>query len=120
VIDYFSISVILCSLAITVLIYPVDVAAASARNIQVSHTPGAVDDATATVGAFLTISCLRNFSLAERNGREGKWKSGWEPARDPEGRTVGIIGMGGIGQVSLFSLRPCYTWQWAGIATGRD
>ena len=80
---------------------PVDIAAASARNISVSHTPGAVDDATATVGAFLTISCLRNFSLAERNGREGKWKSGWEPARDPEGRTVGIVGMGGIGQVSL-------------------
>lgn len=80
---------------------PVDIAAASSRNISVSHTPGAVDDATATVGAFLTISCLRNFSLAERNGREGKWKSGWEPARDPEGRTVGIVGMGGIGQVSL-------------------
>lgn len=84
----------------------VDVAAATARNIQVSHTPGAVDDATATVGAFLTISCLRNFSLAERNGREGKWKEGWQPARDPEGRTVGIIGMGGIGQVSLSPSQP--------------
>lgn len=78
----------------------VDVAAATARGIQVSHTPGAVDDATATVGAFLTISCLRNFSFAEKNGRTGKWKTGWQPARDPEGRTVGIIGMGGIGAVS--------------------
>jgi lactate dehydrogenase-like 2-hydroxyacid dehydrogenase len=56
-----------------------------------------VDDATATVGAFLAISALRQFYRAEQNVRSGKWKAGLEPASDPEGRTVGIIGMGGIG-----------------------
>jgi len=75
----------------------IDVAAATARGIEVSHTPKAVDSATATVGAFLAISALRQFYRAEVNVREGKWKSGLVPALDPDGKTVGIIGMGGIG-----------------------
>lgn len=75
----------------------VDIAAATARGIEVSHTPAAVDDATATVGAYLAISALRQFYRAEQNVRNGRWKSGLQPASDPEGRTVGIVGMGGIG-----------------------
>ncbi|OXB34463.1 hypothetical protein LQV05_002874 [Cryptococcus neoformans] len=75
----------------------IDIAACTARGIQVSHTPQAVDDATATVGAFLAISAMRQFWRAEVNVRSGKWKAGLSPARDPEGKTLGIIGMGGIG-----------------------
>ena len=33
------------------------------------------------------------------NARSGKWKAGLSPAHDPEGKTIGIIGMGGIGSV---------------------
>ncbi|WWC65255.1 uncharacterized protein I303_107872 [Kwoniella dejecticola CBS 10117] len=76
----------------------IDIAAATAKNIQVSHTPGAVDAATATVGAFLAISAMRQFARAEQNVRNGKWKTGLSPARDPEEKTLGIIGMGGIGK----------------------
>ncbi|EIW68119.1 hypothetical protein TREMEDRAFT_72115 [Tremella mesenterica DSM 1558] len=77
----------------------VDVAACSARGIQVSHTPGAVDDATATNAAFLIISALRQFSYGEKMARSGLWKGPkWTPASDPEGRVLGIIGMGGIGK----------------------
>ncbi|WVO12898.1 hypothetical protein L204_100506 [Cryptococcus depauperatus] len=75
----------------------IDIDACTARGIQVSHTPQAVDDATATVGAFLAISAMRQFWRAEVNVRSGKWKAGLSPARDPEGKTLGIIGMGGIG-----------------------
>ncbi|ORY31252.1 D-isomer specific 2-hydroxyacid dehydrogenase [Naematelia encephala] len=75
----------------------IDVEACTKRGIQVSHTPQAVDDATATVGAYLTISALRQFHRAEVNLRNGKWKAGLSPASDPEGKVVGIIGMGGIG-----------------------
>ena len=75
----------------------IDVHAAKARGIAVSHTPSAVDDATADVGMFLVLSALRQFYAAEKNARQGKWKSGLKPARDPEGKTLGIIGMGGIG-----------------------
>ncbi|ORX40956.1 putative 2-hydroxyacid dehydrogenase [Kockovaella imperatae] len=76
----------------------VDVDACTARGIQVSHTPGSVDDATATVGIYLALSAMRQFHVAELNVRAGKFKQGLQPARDPEGKTVGIIGMGGIGK----------------------
>lgn len=67
--------------------------------ISVSNTPGAVDDATATTGLYLLISTLRQFSLAERSLREGTWKSPTDPGRahDVTGRTLGVLGLGGIG-----------------------
>jgi len=77
----------------------IDISASSARGIQVSHTPGAVDDATATTAMFLILSSLRQYYKAEVNARSGQWKAGLSPAHDPEGKTIGIIGMGGIGSV---------------------
>lgn len=77
----------------------IDVKACTERGIQVSHTPGAVDDATATTAMFLILSALRQYWRAEVNARNGKWKQGLKPASDPEGRTIGIVGMGGIGSV---------------------
>ncbi|CAE6487711.1 unnamed protein product [Rhizoctonia solani] len=75
----------------------IDVAACKARGIGVSNTPGAVDDGTATTALYLLISACRQFSIAERNVREGKWKSDLRPAHDPSALTLGILGMGGIG-----------------------
>lgn len=67
--------------------------------IKVSNTPGAVDDATATTALYLIISTLRQFSKAERNLREGVWKSGLNPggAFDLTDKTLAILGMGGVG-----------------------
>lgn len=48
---------------------------------------------------FLILSALRQYWRAEVNARNGKWKQGLKPASDPEGRTIGIVGMGGIGSV---------------------
>jgi glyoxylate reductase len=75
----------------------IDVAACKARGIGVSNTPGAVDDGTATTALYLLVSACRQFSIAERNVREGKWKSGLQPAHDPSALTLGVLGMGGIG-----------------------
>ncbi|KAH7104965.1 2-hydroxyacid dehydrogenase [Auriculariales sp. MPI-PUGE-AT-0066] len=75
----------------------IDVHAAKAKGIRVSNTPGAVDDATATTALYLLLSCVRQYSVAERNVRSGKWKAGLVPARDPSLLTLGIFGMGGIG-----------------------
>ncbi|KAB5593811.1 Polyubiquitin-C [Ceratobasidium theobromae] len=75
----------------------IDVAACKARGIGVSNTPGAVDDGTATTALYLLISACRQFSIAERTVREGRWKSGLRPAHDPSALTLGILGMGGIG-----------------------
>ncbi|WVW85871.1 hypothetical protein I302_107909 [Kwoniella bestiolae CBS 10118] len=66
---------------------------------QVTHTPSAVDDATATTSTYLIISAMRQFSRAEVACREGKWKKALPLARDPEYKTLGIIGLGGIGTV---------------------
>jgi len=67
--------------------------------IKVSNTPGAVDDATATTALYLIISTLRQYSNAERNLRKGAWNSGLDPGRafDVTGKTLAILGMGGIG-----------------------
>ena len=77
----------------------IDVPACAARGIRVSHTPGAVNDATATTALYLLISALRNFSSSERSLRSGHWQAGHAPgrARDLTGRTLAILGLGGIG-----------------------
>ncbi|KAH8828208.1 hypothetical protein DL96DRAFT_1602213 [Flagelloscypha sp. PMI_526] len=77
----------------------IDVLAAKERGIYVSNTPGAVDEATATTALYLTLSALRRYSQSERNLYSG----GWVPpdvcgiARDMSTRTIGVLGMGGIG-----------------------
>ena len=45
------------------------------------------------------ISALRHFAYAEQNLRAGKWKSGHKAgnAHDLTGRTLAILGLGGIG-----------------------
>lgn len=62
--------------------------------------PTAVDDATADVNMFLIIGALRNFNTGMHALREGKWRG--EPApplgHDPQGKVLGILGMGGIGR----------------------
>ncbi|KAK9451431.1 D-isomer specific 2-hydroxyacid dehydrogenase [Limtongia smithiae] len=76
----------------------IDVAACAARGILVSNTPGSVDDATADTNMFLILGALRGFNKALGNLRQGKWNSGVPLAHDPEGKVLGIIGMGGIGR----------------------
>lgn len=80
----------------------VDVHACSTRNppIRVSNVPTAVDDATADVTMFLIIGALRNFNTSMQALREGKWRGRPAPAlgHDPQGKVLGILGMGGIGR----------------------
>ena len=78
----------------------VDIEACTARGIQVSNTPGAVDNATATTGIYLALGAIRQYYRAEKTARQGNWNKGSAPARDPEGKVLGVIGMGGIGSVS--------------------
>jgi glyoxylate reductase len=58
-----------------------------------------VDDATATTAIYLIISAMRQFAKAEVACRAGEWKKNLPLARDPEYKTLGIVGMGGIGTV---------------------
>lgn len=51
----------------------VDVAAAKAHGVQVSHSPGAVDGGTATTAIFLILATLRRFMVAEKSARAGEY-----------------------------------------------
>ncbi len=79
----------------------IDVAAATARGITVTNTPGAVTDATADIAMTLILMTARRAGEGERLVRSGNW-NGWHPVQmlgmHIGGKTVGIIGMGRIGK----------------------
>lgn len=79
----------------------IDVAAAKAAGIAVSNTPGAVTDATADTAMCLMLMSARRAGEGERMLRGGNWE-GWHPTQllgmHLGGKTVGIVGMGRIGQ----------------------
>lgn len=79
----------------------IDVDAARAKGIAVTNTPGAVTDATADIALTLMLMTARRAGEGERLVRAGGW-SGWHPTQmlglHLTGKTVGIIGMGRIGQ----------------------
>jgi glyoxylate reductase len=48
---------------------------------------------------FLILGALRNFNAGMASLREGKWRGpAATPGHDPEGKVLGILGMGGIGR----------------------
>ena len=79
----------------------IDVKSATAAGIAVSNTPGAVTDATADIAMMLILMTARRAGEGERMVRAGQWH-GWHPTQllgtHVTGATVGIIGMGRIGQ----------------------
>ena len=79
----------------------IDTAAAASRGVTVTNTPGAVTDATADIAMALILMSARRLGEGERMLRAGKW-IGWNPMQllgmHVTGKTVGIIGMGRIGQ----------------------
>jgi len=79
----------------------IDVAAATARKIPVTNTPGVLTDATADIAFGLLMATARRFGEGERMVRARKW-TGWEPLQmlgtDVTGSTLGLIGFGRIGK----------------------
>ncbi|MEK9162357.1 MAG: D-glycerate dehydrogenase [Chloroflexota bacterium] len=79
----------------------IDVAAATARKIPVGHTPGVLTETTADFTWALLMSAARRIVESDNYTRDGKWKT-WMPTLllgpDVYGATLGIIGLGRIGQ----------------------
>jgi lactate dehydrogenase-like 2-hydroxyacid dehydrogenase len=78
----------------------VDFRYAAEHNIVVTHTPDVLTDEVADTAIGLLIATLREFITADRYVREGRWaKQSYRLSpgslRD---RTIGIVGMGRIGQ----------------------
>lgn len=79
----------------------VDVAEATRRNIIVTNTPGVLTDATADFAFALLLAAARRVIEGDALARSGTW-TGWKPTEllglPVAGRTLGIVGLGRIGQ----------------------
>ncbi len=77
----------------------IDVAAAKARGIVVTHTPNVLNDDVADLALGLMLNTSRQLCAADRYVRSNSWPGGPMPlARKMSGARVGIVGMGRIGQ----------------------
>ena len=93
----------------------VDVAAAKARGVVVTHTPNVLNDDVADLALGLMLCCSRQLPAADRYVREGRWLKATMPlARKMSGARLGIVGMGRIGQAIAqralaFGMQIAYT-----------
>jgi glyoxylate reductase len=79
----------------------IDLKAARARSIIVTNTPGVLTEDTADMAMALILALPRRLAEGERLARSGEW-TGWRPGgmlgNRVGGKTLGILGMGRIGQ----------------------
>ena len=87
----------------------IDLAAATAAGIPIGHTPGVLVDSTADLAVGLMIAATRRIAEADRWMRTGKWSQGWQSdlllGTDLSQATVGIVGLGPIGEATVERLR---------------
>lgn len=78
----------------------VDVAAARARAIAVSHTPEVLDDCVADLAWGLLIAAARRIAVGDRYVKTGQWRAiGQFPlSTRVSGKRMGILGLGRIGE----------------------
>ncbi len=79
----------------------IDLKAAKSKSILVTNTPGVLTEDTADVAMALILSVPRRIIEGDKKLRSGKWK-GWSPTgmlgHRINGKRLGIVGMGRIGQ----------------------
>jgi lactate dehydrogenase-like 2-hydroxyacid dehydrogenase len=77
----------------------IDFGITRARGIHVTNTPRVLNDAVADIALALILSTSRNLIQADQFVRAGQWSQGPFPfGRSLAGKTLGIIGMGAIGE----------------------
>jgi lactate dehydrogenase-like 2-hydroxyacid dehydrogenase len=78
-------------------------AAARAKGIAVSNTPGVLTDATADLALTLILMAARRAGEGERELRAGQW-TGWRPTHligsALKDKVLGVVGFGRIGQAT--------------------
>lgn len=79
----------------------IDLSAAAAQGMVVTNTPGVLTDATADLTLLLILGAVRRAAEGMAQLREGTWP-GWSPmhllGQSLQGKRLGIVGMGRIGQ----------------------
>ena len=82
----------------------IDIAALTERGIPLGHTPGVLVETTADTTFALLLAAARRVCEADRFVREGSWRleNRWSPdffaGKDVAGATLGLLGLGEIGQ----------------------
>ena len=78
----------------------IDLAAAKAKGIAVTNTPGVLTDATADLAMTLLLMAARRAGQGERELRAGNWR-GWRPTHligsSLKDKVLGLVGFGRIG-----------------------
>ena len=94
----------------------IDVAAAHERDIPVTNTPGILTDEVADLAIGLMLASARQVIFADRYVRDGSWgaKGPIPLGRSVGGKTMGVIGLGGIGRAiadrgAAFRMRVIYS-----------
>jgi glyoxylate reductase len=86
----------------------IDLAAAKAKGIIVTNTPGVFTDDTADLTMALILNVPRRLGEGHRLMRSGEWQ-GWSPTgmlgHRLSGKTLGIIGLGRIGEAVAMRAR---------------
>jgi len=79
----------------------IDLAACTRLKIPVGHTPGVLTEGTADLTIAILLALARRIPEATQDAKNGKWTT-WSPTGwlggDLHGATIGIVGMGKIGQ----------------------
>ena len=86
----------------------IDTAEAVRRGIVVTHTPNVLNEEVATTAILLMLSCYREVLRDDAYVRSGNWKAkGNAPlTRSADNQTIGILGLGRIGQTIANKLAP--------------
>lgn len=88
----------------------VDVNACKARKVRVANTPDVLTGDVADLAVALMIATLRRLAEGDRFVRSGQWLKGAQPLTEKVGgKTVGIVGMGRIGQAIAKRCVACDT-----------
>lgn len=94
----------------------IDLEAAKEYNVAVTNTPDVLTETTADLAFALLLASARRITEAERTVRNGEWTS-WSATQltgmDVFGATLGVIGMGRIGEAAArratgFNMRVLY------------
>jgi len=86
----------------------VDANEAARRGIIVTHTPNVLNQEVATTAVLLMLACYRELLRDDAHVRSGAWEAkGNAPlTRSADNQTVGILGLGRIGQAIADKLAP--------------
>ncbi|KAI0535049.1 putative 2-hydroxyacid dehydrogenase [Xylaria digitata] len=76
----------------------IDPQACLKRRIVLTYTPDAVTEATADLALWLFLGALRQINPSLGSLRAGNFKKGVGFDNDPQGKALGILGMGRIGR----------------------